>query len=117
MTFEEVVDEIDEDEIRLARYGGDENLAILAMAVNDEFCKEDMEQICIMLTKIDSPKVRNLSGFDAIIWGRHQYLREKYAALNAEVAKKARNGEKPIKSRVAYFKVMLEKEAQREEQK
>lgn len=117
MTFEEVVDEIDEDEIRLARYGGDENLAILAMAVNDEFCKEDMEQISIMLTKIDTPKDRNLSGFDAIIWGRQQYLREKYAALNAEVAKKARNGEKPIKSRVAYFKGMLEKEAQREEQK
>lgn len=108
-------EELDEDELRLARYGGDEWLATLAEAVNDEFCKEDMEQISIILTRIDIPKDRNLSGADATLYGRQHYLREKYAALNAEEAKKARKGEKPISDRAAYFKRMLEKEAQRED--
>ena len=36
---------------------------------------------------------------------------EKYAAMNAEAAKKARKGEAPISDRVSYFKRMLEQEA------
>ena len=108
-------EELDDEELRLARYGGDERLAVLAEAVKDEFCKEDMEQISIILTRIDIPKDRNLSGADATLYGRQHYLREKYAALNAEEAKKARKGEKPISDRAAYFKRMLEQEAQRED--
>ncbi|MCR5021767.1 MAG: replication initiation protein [Ruminococcus sp.] len=108
-------EEIDEDELRLARYGGDERLAILAEAVNDEFCKEDMEQISFILTRIDIPADSNLTGYDAILYGRQHYLQEKYAALNAEDAKKARKGEKPISDRAAYFKRMLEQEARRED--
>lgn len=104
-------EEPDEDDLRLARYGGDEHLAVLAEAVKDEFCKEDMEQISLILKRIDIPKDPNLSGYDALLYGRQHYLMEKYAAMNAEAAKKARKGEAPISDRVSYFKRMLEQEA------
>lgn len=114
MTDEES-EEPDEEALRLARYGGNEWLAVLAEGVNDEFGKEDMEQISYILTRIDISKDHNLSGAAAIFYGRQRYLAEKYAALNAEAAKKARKGEAPISDRAAYFKRMLEQEAQKEE--
>ena len=101
---------LDEYEQRLIRYGGDEHLTILAEAVNDEFCKEDMEQISLILTRIDIPKDPNLSGYDATLYGRQHYLREKYAALNAEESRKNRTGGK-IGSRFKYFLGMLEKDS------
>ena len=101
---------LDEYEQRLIRYGGDEHLTILAEAVNDEFCKEDMEQISLILTRIDIPKDPNLSGYDATLYGRQHYLREKYAALNAEESRKNGTGGK-IGSRFKYFLGMLEKDS------
>ena len=38
-------------------------------------------------------------------------MREKYAAMNAEAAKKEKNGEKPIKDRFRYFLKMMEADA------
>jgi hypothetical protein len=38
-------------------------------------------------------------------------IKEKYAALNAEAAKKAKNNEKPIRNRFKYFLKMLEDDA------
>lgn len=105
----ESMDKYDEDEIHIARYGGDEYLATLAEAVNDEFSKEDMEQIRYVLTRIDIPEDNNLSGNEAVLWGRHQYLKEKYAALNAEDARKKSRNEK-IGNRFKYFLGMLEKD-------
>ena len=102
-------DEYDDDDLRLARYGGDEYLAILAEAVNDEFGKEDMEQIRLVLARIDVPEDHNFSGSEAVLWGRHQYLQEKYAALNAEEERKKSRNEK-IGSRFNYFLAMLEKD-------
>lgn len=102
-------DDLDEDDIRLAKYGGDEYLAILAEAVNDEFSKEDMEQIRLVLARIDVPEDHNFSGSEAVLWGRHQYLQEKYAALNAEEERKKSRNEK-IGSRFNYFLAMLEKD-------
>lgn len=99
-----------EDELRLAKYGT-ETLAILAEGVKDEFSKEEMEEISIILTRINTPKDHNLSGYEATVYGRQHYLREKYAALNAEAAKKERKGSKPIKDRFKYFKKMLEDDA------
>lgn len=114
LSFDEVADvplladqSEDEDELRLAKYGT-ETLAILATGVNDEFSKEEMEEISLILTRINTPKDRNLSGYDATVYGRQHYLREKYATLNAESAKKERKGEKPIKNRFKYFLKMLE---------
>ena len=102
-------DDLDEDDIRLAKYGGDEYLATLAEAVNDEFSKEDMEQIRYVLTRIDIPEDNNLSGNEAVLWGRHQYLKEKYAVLNAEDARKKSKNDK-IGNRFKYFLGMLEKD-------
>lgn len=117
LSFDEVADvpqlpdqSEDEDELRLAKYGT-EILAILAEGVKDEFSKEEMEEISIILTRINTPKDHNLSGYNATVYGRQHYLREKYAALNAETAKKERKGSKPIKDRFKYFKKMLENDA------
>lgn len=117
LSFDEVADvpllsdqSEDEDELRLAKYGT-ETLAILAEGVKDEFSKEEMEEISIILTRINTPKDHNLSGYNATVYGRQHYLREKYAALNAEAAKKERKGSKPIKDRFKYFKKMLEDDA------
>ena len=93
-----------EDELRLAKYGN-EKLAILAEAVKDEFSKEEMEQIFTVLLRIDTPKDFLTND---MTWGRQNYLREKYAALNAEAAKKERKGQKPIANRFKYFLGMLE---------
>ena len=101
---------VDEDELRLAKYGT-ETLAILAEGVKDEFSKEEMEEISIILTRINTRKDHNLSGYNATVYGRQHYLREKYAALNVEAAKKERKGSKPIKDRFKYFKKMLEDDA------
>ena len=97
-------DNYDEDELRLAKYGN-EKLAILAEAVKDEFSKEEMEQIFTVLLRIDTPKDFLTND---MTWGRQNYLREKYAALNAEAAKKERKGQKPIANRFKYFLGMLE---------
>lgn len=99
-----------DDEERIAASYGDENLAILAEGCRYEFNKEQMEQIQLILTRIDIPKDRNLSGYSAVVYGRQHYLREKYAALNAEVEKKQRKGNKPIKDRFKYFVSMLERD-------
>ena len=69
-----------------------------------------MEQISLILTRIDIPKDPNLSGYDATLYGRQHYLREKYAALNAEESRKNRTGGK-IGSRFKYFLGMLEKDS------
>ena len=106
-TEPEQEDEIREEEARLEKYGGDDTLALLAEAVNDEFCKEDMDLISVILTKIEIPKDRNLSGHEATLYGRQNYLREKYALLNATDAKKKRNGEEPIADRRNYFMTMI----------
>ena len=96
-----------EDELRLAKYGN-EKLAILAEAVKDEFSKEEMEAIDLVLSRIDIPRDQYQRGVYAIYYGRQRYLREKYAALNAEAAKKERKGQKPIADRFKYFLGMLE---------
>ena len=98
------------DELRLAKYGT-ETLAILSDAVKDEFSKEQMEQISIVLTRINTPKDHNLDGYEAVVYGRQHYLLEKYAALNAVAAKKEKKGNKPIKDRFKYFLRMLEDDA------
>ena len=95
-----------EDERWLKVYGS-EQLAILAQACRYEFGKEDMERIFRVLIRINIPEDYNTND---LTWGRHFYLCEKYAALNAEASKKERKGEKPIKDRYKYFLSMLEKD-------
>ena len=87
---------------------GSETLAILAESCGYEFQKEQMEQSSRVLVRIDIPKDR-MSG--SMLFGRQFYLREKYAALNVESAKKIQNGEMPIKNRFKYFLRMLEDDA------
>lgn len=87
---------------------GSEALAILAESCGYEFQKEQMEQISRVLVRIDIPKER-VSG--SMLFGRQFYLREKYAALNVESARKIQNGEMPIKNRYKYFLQMLEDDA------
>ena len=100
-------DNYDEDELRLAKYG-DEKLAILAEGVKDEFSKEEMEAIDLVLSRIDIPRDQYQRGVYAIYYGRQRYLREKYAVLNAEAVNKERKGQKPIADRFKYFLGMLE---------
>lgn len=103
-------DDLMNDEERIITSYGDENLAVLAEGCRYEFNKEQMEQIQLILTRIDVPKDRNLSGYSAVVYGRQHYLREKYAALNAEVTRKQCKGDKPIKDRFKYFISMLERD-------
>lgn len=99
-----------EEELRLERYGS-EYLAVYAEALEDEFDKEEMEQIALVLTRIPIPKDENLSGSEATLYGRQSYLKEKYAALNVETIRKAKKGEQPIRDRFRYFLKMLEEDA------
>lgn len=100
--------ENDESEIDWEQFYGLEQLAILAEGCAYEFNKEEMEQISRVLVRIHIPKDQ-MSGSQ--IFGKQFYLREKYAALNAEAAKKAKNNEKPIRNRFKYFLKMLEDDA------
>lgn len=90
----------------MAEKYGSEMFAQLAEALNYEFSKEQMEEIFSILCRIDVPPDR---ATNSVLWGRTFYLREKYAALNVEAAKKEKNGER-IKNRYAYFKKMLEQD-------
>ena len=101
--------DLSEEECRILKYG--EDLAIYAEAVEDEFEKEEIEQIEMVMLRIDIPKDSNLSGRDATLYGRQRYLKEKYAALNAETIRKAKKGEEPIRDRFKYFLRMLEEDA------
>lgn len=94
----------DEDEKWIRLYGS-ERLAILAEGCNYEFNKAEMQQILTVLLRINIPKDHNTND---LTYGRQFYLREKYAALNVEAAKKARRGQKPITDRFKYFLGMLE---------
>ena len=88
----------------------EEYLVLYSEAVNDEFEKEELEQIALVLTRIDIPKDPNLSGAEAMMYGRQHYLKEKYAALNVETIRKSRLGEPPIRNRFRYFLSMLEED-------
>lgn len=78
---------------------GSEWLAILADECRFEFDKAQMEQIFTVLLRINIPKDYLTQD---ITYGRAAYLREKYAALNAEAAKKKRNGDS-IKTASSIF--------------
>lgn len=95
----------EEDDVDWEQVYGSEQLAILAEGCAYEFNKDEMEQISRVLIRIHIPKDR-ISGSQ--IFGKQFYLREKYAALNAEASKKAQNNEKPIRNRFKYFLKMLE---------
>ena len=94
-----------EDDERWVKLYGSEQLAIIAEGCNYEFNKAEMQQIFAVLLRINIPKDHNT---DDLTYGRQFYLREKYAALNAEAAKKERRGQKPITDRFKYFLGMLE---------
>ena len=104
--------EMSEEERRIAKYG-EEHLVLYAEAVDDEFEKEELEQIALILTRINIPKDPNLSGYDATLYGRQRYLKEKYAALKYEALRKVKNGEEPIRNRFKYFLTMLEEDTSR----
>ena len=83
---------------------GTKMLTVLASAVNYEFNKDQMSVIYHILTRIDIPKDRYTND---LTWGRHSYLEQKYAELNAAAKRNLEKGT-PIKNRFAYFTCMLE---------
>jgi len=87
---------------------GSEQLAQLASSCNYEFSKAQMEEIFFILTRTDVPPDPNTK---SVHWGRFRYLSEKYAVLNATSEKKKLQNQTPIKNRYAYFKKLLEEEA------
>jgi hypothetical protein len=108
VTFDELpAQQVDNDEHWVEVYGS-ERLAILAEGCDYEFNKEEMEKIFAVLLRINVPKDHVTND---LTYGRQFYLREKYTELNAEVAKKAEKGEKPIKNRFKYYLKMLEQDA------
>lgn len=113
---EDMPEIVDDEELRLKHFDGDEELSILSEAVKDEFSVEDITHIREILRRIpDIPPDRNLpAGRLANIYGRAAYLREQYAKLNAASKKKLIHGGKGINDRCAYFKQMLEKAAKGE---
>lgn len=96
----------DSGDLPIAKYGS-ERLAILASACCYEFDKPQMEVISSVLRRTNIPEDHLIQD---LTWGRQAYLRGKYAKLNAEEARKQRNGEKPIKDRFLYFLAILEEE-------
>ena len=113
---EDMPEIVDDEELRLKHFDGDEELSILSEAVKDEFSIEDITHIREILRRIpDIQPDKNLgTGHWAMVWGRAAYLREQYAKLNAASKKKLMNGGKGINDRCAYFKQMLEKAAKGE---
>jgi len=111
---EESSEPLDDDELRLRHFDGDEELSVLSESVKDEFSKEDIAVIRAILKRINVPPDRNLTGYMATIYGRAAYLREMYAKLNAADKKKLIHGGKGITDRCAYLKSMLEKAAEKE---
>lgn len=101
-------DEYEDEDEKWAEVYGSVRLATLASGCGYEFGKPQMEQIVAVLKRINIPR-DTLT--DSLTWGRYAYLREKYATLNAEEAKKAQKGQKPIKNRFRYFLKMLEADA------
>lgn len=97
----------DEEEKWLSVYGS-EKLTLLAAGCQYEFDLPQMEQIARVLVRIQIP---NDELSNDTTFSRQFYLREKYAAMNAEAAKKEKNGEKPIKDRFRYFLKMMEADA------
>ena len=97
---------IDDDEYE--KIYGSEQLAQLASACNYEFSKAQMDEVFFILTRTDVPPDFNTK---SVHWGRVRYLSEKYATLNAYAEKKRIKNQKPIKNRYAYFKKLLEEEA------
>ena len=97
----------DEDE-KWEKFYGSERLATLAEGCRYEFNKAQMEQIFSVLLRIHIPKDYLTND---LTFGRKAYLHEKYTALNTEVAKKVRKGEKPIRDRFKYFLRMLENDS------
>ena len=97
----------DEEEKWLSVYGS-EKLMLLAAGCQYEFDLPQMEQIARVLVRIQIP---NDELSNDTTFSRQFYLREKYAAMNAEAAKKEKNGEKPIKDRFRYFLKMMEADA------
>lgn len=102
-----ISDRSEYDDDQLLEYYGSERLAILASGCDYEFTREQMEQISRVLVRINIPRDRETND---LTFGREFYLREKYAALNAEAEKKSRKGEKPIRDRFKYFLRMLEED-------
>ena len=100
-------DQSEEDDEYEKIYGS-ERLAQLANACNYEFSKAQMDEVFFILTRTDVPPDPDTK---SIHWGRVRYLSEKYASLNAADEKKKLKNQKPIKNRYAYFKKLLEEEA------
>ena len=101
-------EEYEEEDEKWKRIYGSERIVILAEACGYEFNKPQMEQLMVVLTRINIPADPLTN---SILWGRHRYLCEKYAALNVEEQYKIQNGKNPIKNRFKYFLSMLEEDA------
>ena len=97
-----------EEDAEYEKIYGSERLAQLANACNYEFSKVQMDEVFFILTRTDVPPDPDTK---SIHWGRVRYLSEKYASLNAADEKKKLKNQKPIKNRYAYFKKLLEEEA------
>ena len=79
----------------------------LAEGVEYSFTRAEIEEISAILTRIKTPKQEDMNPYDAVIYGKQRYLREKYAKLKTEIEKKERKGEH-IGCVFSYFKKMLE---------
>ena len=102
-------DEESEDEKRIREYGND-YLATLAEGCNYEFNQFEMQQISCILQRIH---IQEDPITHSILYGKQLYLREKYAALNAQDTKKLTFGGNSIKNRFKYFVSMIEKDVER----
>ena len=104
ISLDEVIGEQEKD--YEAIYGSEE-LEILAEGVEYSFTRAEMEEISAILTRIKTPKQEDMNPYDAVIYGKQRYIREKYAKLKTEIEKKERKGEH-IGCVFSYFKKMLE---------
>lgn len=77
--------------------------SLLSDAVNDEFSDAEMEEIFAIICTMDIPEFMN-----DIDLGRFHYLKEKYAALNAEAERKRITNQKPIINRYKYFRKLIQ---------
>ena len=106
ISLDEVIDEQEQEKDYEAIYGNNE-LVTLAEGVEYSFTRAEMEEISAILTRIKTPKQEDMNPYDAVIYGKQRYLREKYAKLKTEIEKKERKGEH-IGCVFSYFKKMLE---------
>lgn len=88
----------------------DDPLGFLSSACDNEFSREEMQEIFTIISTKSVDQLPIVPGFpDDIAYSRYHYLAQMYARMNVH------DKREPIRTRFSYFKTMLKKDGERHE--